>query len=167
MKIAVISDIHDNLVNLAKFLLWAKDENNGIEKIVCCGDVCNEESLANIAHGFEKEIFLVKGNAELYDERVLEKYLNIKYLGLFGHILIDGIMVGMCHKPELFEKVVEGNDSIKIVFYGHTHRPDIKTENNVSFINPGTLGGINQPACFAVWDTSNKGLELKVLESIQ
>ncbi len=43
MKIVIISDIHDNHVNLNKCLSWCK--NNEIEEMICCGDVANDETI--------------------------------------------------------------------------------------------------------------------------
>ena len=39
MLIAIISDIHDNLVNLTKCLNWCNA--NKIKTIICCGDITN------------------------------------------------------------------------------------------------------------------------------
>ena len=46
MKIAIISDTHDNVPNLEKFLAWAKE--NKIEQIIHCGDLCAPSILKNI-----------------------------------------------------------------------------------------------------------------------
>jgi predicted phosphodiesterase len=48
MRIAIISDIHDNLVNLEKCLAWCAE--NKIEKIICCGDITNSETLSILAN---------------------------------------------------------------------------------------------------------------------
>jgi predicted phosphodiesterase len=48
MKIGIISDIHDNLANLEKCLKWCAE--NKIEKIICCGDITNSETLSVLAH---------------------------------------------------------------------------------------------------------------------
>ena len=69
--IVIISDLHDNLVNLEKCLKWCSD--NEISKIICCGDVTNDETLELLAGGFAGEIFLVRGNADIYDEEKIKK----------------------------------------------------------------------------------------------
>ncbi len=163
MKIAIISDIHDNLINLQRFLNWCK--NNKIEKIICCGDVANRETLNILANGFLKDIYLVMGNAELFEEEEIGKYKNIFYKGRVARFEIKGVQVGLCHEPFLIEKIKELG-KCNIIFYGHTHIPWQETRENFIKINPGTLGGINQKATFAVWDVENKGLELKLLEEI-
>ncbi|MBI4779624.1 metallophosphoesterase family protein, partial [Candidatus Falkowbacteria bacterium] len=44
MKFLIISDIHDNLINLEKCLNWGRDRE--IVNAICCGDVVNSETLA-------------------------------------------------------------------------------------------------------------------------
>jgi hypothetical protein len=165
MKIAIISDIHDNLANLKIFLKWAKTEN--IEKIICCGDVTNSDSVDFLAKSFGGEIVLVRGNMEVYEDSVLSNYLSINYLGRYGAVEVDGIMIGLCHEPEYIPKVIEKVKSLKIIFYGHTHKPWLETKDGISLVNPGTLGGVFQKASFALWDTKTGGLELKLLELIK
>ncbi len=51
MKFAIISDIHDNLVNLEKFFNWCKQE--GVNELICCGDIANGETLGLLAKNFK------------------------------------------------------------------------------------------------------------------
>lgn len=161
-KFLVISDIHDNLVNLEKCLDWGKGE--GISRAICCGDIVNGETLAYLAKNL-KTFYLVRGNLELYDEAETEKYKNINYLGRFGVFEIDGKTAGLCHEPWHIKSVLD-KQPCKIFFYGHTHEPWINEKDGVVTANPGTLGGVFSKATFAVWDSEGGGLELKILELI-
>jgi putative phosphoesterase len=163
MKLAVISDIHDNLANLSKCLEWCKMEK--IERIICCGDITNSETLKFLAENFSGQIYLVYGNIELYDKKEIEKYQNINYLGRTGKITLNSKKIGVCHEPYLVNKLLK-EDNFNIIFYGHTHRPWISAKNGVKLVNVGTLGGVFQKATFAVWDTKIKEPELKILEDI-
>ncbi|MCG2701238.1 metallophosphoesterase family protein, partial [Candidatus Parcubacteria bacterium] len=87
MKIAVISDIHDNSVNLKKCLDWRRQNN--IEEIICCGDVTNNETLKFLSNTFTGKIHLVRGNMEIYEEEDVKKYKNIVYYGRIGRFQID------------------------------------------------------------------------------
>jgi len=167
MNIAIISDIHDNIVNLEKFLNWCKNEK--VEKIICCGDVTNSETLNILARGFEKEIYLVGGNIELYDEEALKQYPNIIYYGKIGVVEIDKYKIGICHEPFFINKILEKED-VDFIFYGHTHKPWIDTpassaqeDKEIKIVNPGTLGGVFQKATFAVLE---KNIKLVLLENI-
>ncbi|MBU0636778.1 MAG: YfcE family phosphodiesterase [Patescibacteria group bacterium] len=161
MRVIIISDIHDNLINLEKTLSWCK--KNQIKELICCGDVVNSETLKYLAENFFNKIHLVKGNAELYKETEIEQYKNINYLNLFGVIELDNKKIGIYHKPELITKIKE-QENCNLIFYGHTHQPWIKEEKETIIANPGTLGGIFFKASFALWNSKTNGLELRLLE---
>ena len=185
MKIAIISDVHDNLVNLNKCLAWGDKEK--IKNLICCGDITNSETLETLSSKFKNKIYLVRGNLEIYDEEEVcpmkllrtdrvgfhgvNQYKNIKYLGRFGRFELDNKIIGVCHEPAFINKVLEAGEC-DIIFYGHTHRPWIERslapyrELSSLIVNPGTLGGVFQKATFAVYDTDKKEPELKILESL-
>ncbi|MFH1583226.1 MAG: metallophosphoesterase family protein [Candidatus Falkowbacteria bacterium] len=160
MKLVIISDIHDNLVNLEKCLNWGKGEE--ITNAVCCGDIVNAETLKYLAESF-KTIYLVRGNLEIYDEVEINKYNNLNYLGRFGVFELDEKTVGLCHEPWYIKSVLNIKPC-RLVFYGHTHEPWIGEKDGVITANPGTLGGVFNKASFAVWDSESGKLELKILE---
>jgi len=157
MKIVIISDIHDNVVNLQKCLKWCA--KNSVDEILCCGDVANSETLKVLSASFANTIRLVEGNAELFYGEEVEQYKNIKHYGKIGYFEIDEFKIGMCHENFLIEKVME-RKNVNIVFYGHTHEPWIKSEGNVKIVNPGALGGGFNKATFAFWETKQKSIKL-------
>jgi putative phosphoesterase len=159
--IAIISDIHDNLVNLEKCLKWCAA--NAVDKLVCCGDVTNSETLEFLAKGFKGEIFIVRGNMEIYQEEEIKNYPNFRYGGRVAIFEIGGKKVGVCHEPFLVKEVFAlGRPDI--IFYGHTHKPWLEDRDKVALINPGTLGGVFTAATFASWDEKNSWPVLKVLD---
>ena len=160
MKIAIISDIHDNIPNLKKCLEYCL--KNNIEKIFCCGDVTNFETLKFLANNFQKEIYLIKGNAEIFTDDEPKKYENIIYFGRIARFELAKKTIGLCHEPFLLDYVLK-KGKCDIIFYGHTHKPWIEKKDTYLFINPGTLGGVFQKATFAVWDTNKQEPELKIL----
>lgn len=166
MRLAIISDLHDNLPNLKNFLLWARAA--GIEKIINLGDVANPETLRYLAKNFSGEIFLVKGNAELYEEATLKKFKNITYFGLVGQTKIDNLKLGFVHRPTAIKDLLAANPNeiFDFIFHGHTHKPWLKNDGPTIISNPGTLGGVFQLATFSTLDTSSKKLELKILETL-
>ncbi|MBI4812599.1 YfcE family phosphodiesterase [Candidatus Falkowbacteria bacterium] len=177
MKVAIISDIHDNLVNLEKCLNWCRA--NGISRLICCGDITNSETLDFLSKNFLGQIYLVRGNLEIYPVELLrtdkvgfngvnqkeeiKQYKNINYQGRTGIINIDRKVIGICHEPFLIEEIKKMSEC-DIIFYGHTHKPWISREDGVKLVNPGTLGAVFQKATFAVWDTEKDEPELKILE---
>ena len=163
MKIVIISDIHDNHVNLNKCLAWCKE--NKMEEMICCGDVTSDETVEIISRKFKHAIHLVRGNACFFDEAKLKNFKNIIYYNKIGRVKIDGVWIGLCHEPYLFNKVIE-KGSCDIVFYGHTHKPWEEDKDGVRFVNPGTLAGMFLNATFAVYDTESGEMELKILENL-
>jgi uncharacterized protein len=159
--IAVISDIHDNLVNLEKCLNWCSA--NSVEQLVCCGDVTNSETLDFLATNFLGQIYIVRGNMEIYDEDELAVYPNIINGGRSVIFDIAGKKVGVCHEPFLIKEVM-AKGKPDIIFYGHTHKPWLEDKDKTALINPGTLGGVFTAATFAIWDEKNGWPILKVLD---
>jgi len=164
MKIAIISDMHDNMPNLKKALAWINE--NKIEQIICCGDVCDIETLKYLANNFQKTINVVYGNAELYQPEETKKFKNINFVGRLGVINIFGKKIGLCHEPWFVEKAQE-QDQCDFIFYGHTHKPWEEIKNNAVVLNPGTLGGVFYMATFAVVDLGNGQRELKILSKLK
>lgn len=163
MKIVIISDIHDNLINLKKCLEWCCVNN--IKKMICCGDITNSETLKFLSENFCGNIYLVRGNIEIYEDSEIEYFDNIKYFGKIGRIELGGKIFGICHEPYLIDKILE-KEKCDIIFYGHTHSPWEAKKGTVKLINPGTLGGMFGKATFAVWNSEKDELELKVLDLI-
>ncbi|MEA1963397.1 MAG: metallophosphoesterase [Patescibacteria group bacterium] len=163
MRVAIISDIHDNIPNLKKCLAYCAANN--IEKVFCCGDVTNSETLKFLANNFQKEIYLVHGNMEIFDEEEPKKYKNIIYSGRIANFKLAEKKIGLCHEPFLLDYVLKKGEC-DIIFYGHTHKPWIEKKNNYLFVNPGTLGALFQKATFAVWDFKREEPELKILEQM-
>jgi len=161
MKIIIISDIHDNLVNLEKCLNWCG--KNKVKKIICLGDITNSETLEYLAGNFKGEIFLVKSNIELFDELELKKYSQIKYCGEMGRLEINNKKIGICHEQYLADRIIK-QGPVDIIFYGHTHKPWEFQKDGIIIINPGTLGGVFQKATFAVMEKEN--IKLILLEQI-
>ncbi|MCK5062129.1 metallophosphoesterase family protein [Candidatus Parcubacteria bacterium] len=163
MKVVIISDIHDNNVNLNRCLNWCLDNN--VKELICCGDVTNINTIDIMAKGFHGTIHLVPGNICLFKESDLEKYDNLIYYGSIGRFKLDRYSVGLCHEPFLI-KEVNKLGKCDYIFYGHTHKPWVEEKDKVKMINPGTLGGMFQKGTFACLDTNINKIELKILEKL-
>jgi len=162
MLVAVISDIHDNLVNLEKTLAWCK--NNQVAKIICTGDVTDIETLIYLSHNFSGEIFLIKGNGELYDEKDLAGLPNVIYSGHTGYATIGGLNIAFCHEPWRIDSLIaRAPHALDFIFHGHTHKPWLEKRGALQIACPGNLAGIYYAATFAVLDTRTRELKLKIL----
>ncbi len=165
MLIAVISDIHDNLETLKKCLAWCG--NNKINSLICCGDITTIETITYLARNFSGEIFVVSGNAEIYEEKDIKKFKNINFYGEIAINEINGVNIGFCHEPEKIKNVQELSPlDVDFIFYGHTHKPWLEKRGTTLVVNPGTLGGIFYQATFAVLDSDAKNLSLKIVADL-
>jgi len=171
MKVAIISDVHDNLTNLEKFLALAKELK--IEGIICCGDVTTPETLELLAERFLGPIKLACGNMEIRKEEfsgVALRHKNLEVFPEIGHwnlgsskADLEAVFVHRPGKTEELAHSLKGKSQLGFVFYGHTHRPWIGQIGEILVANPGTLGGVFMPPTFAVLDTETAKLELKRL----
>ncbi len=122
-RIGLISDTHGLLRPEARFAL------SGVICIIHAGDICNAgvlEQLEEIA-----PVIAVRGNNDRGDwaQRLQEKEV----------LEVGGVKVMVVHDLQDLDidPAVEG---IKVVVSGHSHRPVVKKERGVLFVNSGSAG---------------------------
>ena len=160
MRIAIISDVHNNEVNLKKVLDYC--QSNEIKTILCCGDLASKETLDFLNDNFEGVIFYTFGNMDndqLLDFEKNTEYKNTKIFKDFGEIEIEKNKVAFTHYPEEAEKLAQ-TGKYNFVFHGHTHKPEMKKINNTLVLNPGNVANEIYPPTFAVWNTENGKFDL-------
>jgi hypothetical protein len=153
MKFAIISDTHDNMSNFKKAISWIQKEN--IQLILHCGDVTSIETLNNAKKLFGERIEFVKGNGD-FDLDLPEK----------KEIKIDKKKIAFTHFPQIAKKLAESG-KFDLVFYGHTHKPWQEKIGDCRMINPGELAGQILKPTFAIYNTDQDFLELKILENLK
>lgn len=167
MRIAIISDSHDNEPNLEKAIKYINQQK--IPLMIHCGDVCATSTLTEIVKLFKgTKIHLVKGNAdeELDDfKEWVKKYPKIIYYGNTGKLEIEGLTITFCHESFVAKKMAE-SQKYDFVFHGHTHKPWQEQIGKTTIINPGTLAGLFNKATFAIFDTETRKAKLILLERI-
>lgn len=164
MKIAIISDSHDNVSRIDQILEMLKKENINI--IIHCGDVCAPGVMKYIAEKFEGKIYLSLGNVDgdhdMMEKIANEQFKNIDLFEKYGEIEIDNIKIAFTHFPEK-AKELASTGKYNFVFYGHTHKPWEEEINNCKLLNPGTLAGLFNKSTFAILDTETKKVKLQIL----
>lgn len=165
MKVVIVSDTHEGISNLEKFVSFAKKEK--IKHLIHCGDANNKEKLKVLINAFEGEIFYVFGNADI-EEQILELKDNpkIKIFKSFGEVKMDKLKIAFCHYPEKAEKLCK-TKKYDFVFYGHTHKPWMRQIGDCILANPGNLAGLYYMATFAILDTKARTLSLRILDEIK
>jgi len=208
MKIAIISDTHDNLATLEKAVDWIN--KNGIEEIIHCGDICSPYTLQELSKKFSGvkprgghaplrgKIHLVFGNVDpvvefrqgfplenpkprsepkfhyrvdgdifgISQQKTAGELPNVILYGEIGEMEVDAKRIAFAHHPKI-AKLLAQSGKYDLVFYGHTHQPMEEKIGNCLLINPGNLSNMLYKATFAVYNTENDELELKVLEKLE
>src|SRR3954468_22775011 len=135
MRIAVISDIHDHLWNLAAAL---NSIRSTADVLLCCGDLCSPFVIDELAK-FERPVHIVFGNndADLY--RITTKAAktsNVQLYGEFFEHTFENKRLAMNHFDYLARPIAKSGD-YDVVCYGHNHEIEIKPQRNCLLINPG------------------------------
>lgn len=156
MRVAIMSDSHDNIWNMRKAVEIVKGRQAGL--LIHCGDfiapfMLKELDLAGIpVHG-------VFGNND-GDQYTLTRMAfsmlnNITLHGLSGQVDIEGFIIGFTHYADMGYGLVAAGDC-RLVCFGHTHEHEVKQAGNVTLLNPGeVMGKEGSPGfCFVDTETS-------------
>ena len=167
MRAAIISDTHDNLATLDRFLDFIN--KNPVEAVIHCGDIASGETVERLAKKFDGKIFVCFGNMDYRDSvaAVVKKHPGqIRLFENFGQAELDNLKIGFCHHKEIALEYCHRN-KYDFVFYGHTHKPWIDNIAGCQLANSGTLAGMFYQATFAILDTKTKKLELKIISRLR
>jgi len=159
MKLAILSDSHDRMDKIFKFIEIVKKEN--INLVIHLGD-------------FVAPFTFKLGFNLLKDE-------NISFVGVFGNN--DGEIIGLLnasygeiykpphfleiknkkflimHEPYFIDDIM--TNKADFILYGHTHQIDIRKKDNLMIINPGELCGyITQKSTFVILDLEKEKVQV-------
>lgn len=123
VRIGLISDTHNLLRTEARLAL------QGVDRIIHAGDICD----ANVLRELEAiaPVTAVRGNNDRGPWAAM--------LAVRERIEIGGVRIYVVHDLHDLDVVPEAQ-GIKVVVSGHSHRPLMKMENGVLYVNPGSAG---------------------------
>ncbi len=168
MRIAILSDIHDNLWNLAAAIHHVQDA----DALICCGDLCSPFVIDELAK-FPKDVHIVFGNndADLY--RITLKASANPRIHLYGELFqatLDGKRFAVNHFDYIAKPLAKSGE-YDVVCFGHNHIFEIARENECLLINPGPIMGAKFPGkwqdtepTFVVYDTTTGTPERLVID---
>ena len=164
MRIAVVSDIHDNLWTLAAALETAQ----GADALICCGDLCSPFVIDVLAR-FTKEIHIVFGNndADLY--RITAKTSKLPQFHLHGELLerdFDGKHFAVNHFDYIAKPLAQSG-KYHVVCFGHNHVYEVGRNGSCLLLNPGPIMGAkfssgkweDVPPTFVIYDSVADSVE--------
>lgn len=129
MKILIVSDTHKHNENLEKLL----KRLGRIDLLIHLGDAEGSEDYIEAIAGCPVEI--IAGNNDFFSRLDREKELKIgRYRILITHGHYYYASLGTEHlKTEAISRQFD------IVMFGHTHRPLLETQDNITLLNPGSI----------------------------
>ena len=176
MKIGIISDSHDDVVNVNRAIDIF--EQNVVKVVIHAGDIISPPIVKEFKRLTENkvEFFGIFGNND-GEKRGLENafsFINGKLLGDEGKIEIDGLKFCIYHGQDLKkkEKIIT-SQKFDVVIFGHSHTKfseiiDMKKRSTI-ILNPGsshseTKTNFSEPQYFpqpsiVIFDTISKSIE--------
>lgn len=177
MRIAVFSDIHDNLERWQEVASVLSKEK--IKVGICCGDITNIETLSEIAKSFDKlylswgnadypmidKIGLLPENVDLFDGKseTGHNHHDEFWMKSIGRIEIGNKKIIFTHTKFVAQELAR-EEKPDVVFYGHTHTPWEEKIGKTLIINPGEICGRYGRPSFAIFDLSKMKAHLKLLK---
>lgn len=104
---------------------------------------------------FKGNVYYVRGNGDFNLDQIPEKM----------EMALDRKNIAFTHFPDLARQLAKSG-KYDLVFHGHTHRPWEEKIGSCRLVNPGEVAGQRFKPTFAIYDTENDKLELKILEKI-
>lgn len=158
MKIAIISDSHDDIKNIEKFRKIAEKQ---ADAVIHCGDMCTP-----VSQWFDWKIpiYYTFGNIDgaVYEAMKKAEGTQFHIFKPFGEIELAGKKIAFIHFPKLAHGL-SCTKNYDIVFYGHNHIAKKEKVENCWLVNPGELVGWKDKATYAIYDTEKNEVEIKKL----
>jgi len=162
MRLAILSDIHDNVWMLAIALAHARD----CDAMVFCGDLCSPFVIDELANGFPHDIHIVFGNNDADLFRITNKtrvHTNVHLHGEFFEAELDGLRIAANHFDFLAKPIAQAGLH-DVVCFGHNHVFEIARLGRTLAINPGSImgaqftpyGRVDVAPTFVVFDTASR-----------
>jgi putative phosphoesterase len=161
MKLGILSDIHDQVWNLAAILPALAD----CDVMLCCGDLCSPFIVDQLARGFARDIHIVFGNNDADTFRMtakLGKYPQVRLAGELFTGEFGGRRVAMNHFDAIARPVI-ASGQFDLVCFGHNHVFELTRVGGTLAVNPGSVMGMQLDAearqtyvrpTFVIYDTT-------------
>ncbi len=153
MKIAVISDSHDHVWNIRRFVEQAN--GMGVERVIHCGDLVSAFMLEEM-EGLRAPLHLVWGNNPgdrgMVTRACLESGGRLVHHGTLGELELGGLRLAWIHDPHLAWSLAQ-TGRYNLVCYGHTHRWREEWIERTLLLNPGEILGKKEAPGWALVET--------------
>ena len=143
MKIGVVSDTHNNLKNIETIINLFNDEK--VSLVIHNGDISNANSLEKFSQP-KCEFIGVYGNNDRNELGIKEVALKngFNFQEPPRKLSINHREIAIFHEPDNIDQFLLENKGINVVLFGHTHRYENNTKNEVLYFNPGESAGMQR-----------------------
>lgn len=161
MKIAVISDTHDNIWKLEELVQGLGE----VDVLIHCGDLCSPFMVRKLAEYVKTiPVHIIWGNNDGDKLALLEAGVeapNFTFHEDFTRLKIDGLLVGVTHYRDIAVEL-SINETYDLILFGHTHEAEEKQMRKSLLVNPGEVMGLMGRSTYAVIET--KPLKVNFIE---
>ncbi|WKZ30419.1 MAG: metallophosphoesterase [Candidatus Dojkabacteria bacterium] len=159
MKIAIMSDSHENWTKLSQAIAIANEK--GCEYLLFAGDLIAPPGI-KILEQFDGQIKFVWGNNEMEQVNMTRKMDASEKIELCDDIFegeLGGVKIFMNHYPRIGELAAKSGE-FDVCIHGHTHEYREETVGNTLLLNPGEIQGYaTGTSTFMILDTESKSVE--------
>jgi putative phosphoesterase len=161
MRLAILSDIHDNVWKLDRAL----DAARGADALICCGDLCSPFIVHQLGRGFAAPIHIVFGNNDGDRFRIGANAAQYPQIRIHGEMMrgeFGGRRIAANHY-DFIARPLAASGEFDVVCYGHNHVYDVTRTGRTLAINPGAVMGATFAAdgsrtdvasTFVIYDTA-------------
>ncbi|MEX0778646.1 MAG: YfcE family phosphodiesterase [Balneolales bacterium] len=153
MKIAILSDTHDHVEHIKRFV--KKIKSMQISTVLHAGDYCSPFTIP-LFQGLD--LVGVFGNNDGDHFRLIQKFqdINAEIHNELHEREMDGRLIALYHgtQPAITEALVLCG-KYDLVVSGHTHKVVQEKHAKTLWLNPGPLHGFGGDATFALYDTAS------------
>jgi hypothetical protein len=161
MRLAILSDIHDNVWKLDRAL----DAARGADAMICLGDLCSPFIVHQLGRGFAAPIHIVFGNNDgdrFHIGANAAQYPRIRIHGEMMRGEFGGQRIAANHY-DFIARPLAASGEFDVVCYGHNHVYDVTRTGLTLAINPGAIMGATFAAdgsrtdvasTFVIYDTA-------------
>jgi len=166
MKVAIISDLHENFHNL--ILALQKMDEEKVQHILCLGDMMNT-GLATVLAMQEIPCFMIWGNndgekVDIVKTSFRENSKLTVSSNTYDFLQVENKRIFISHYDNLAIPMAKSGE-YDAVFYGHNHLKKVEEIDGVHVVNPGELcaqkTGVSS---FAIYDTTENTIKIIELE---
>ena len=141
MIIGVVSDTHNNLLNIDKIISIFNEKK--VESVIHTGDITKANSLEKFS-SLNCDFFAVYGNNDRYEFGLDKVAVDCNFIIKDPPLTLDKChrKIVVFHEPEPISEFLAANYEVDIILHGHTHRYREEYINKTLLFNPGESAGM-------------------------